>query len=173
MKSLSPLSKTFLFITILLGSLWIGGYLCRLAVFYQLFEEEEFILRPFVNNQNLPGILMVLRAAVVFTLILYQLFILSFLIFIVSSKINLKRNGWLFIIAVLIFLTLPFEIYLMTIDYDIIFKINYSIFNTEEVLNLVIKRFKILSSFPIIELICYFAIIYLMIFQPLKIKTAD
>ncbi|HSR17262.1 MAG TPA: hypothetical protein VLM39_04125, partial [Ignavibacteriaceae bacterium] len=63
MKSLGLLSKTFLFTSILLGSLWIGGYLFRLVVFYQLFEEEEFALRSFINDQNLPGIFMILRSA--------------------------------------------------------------------------------------------------------------
>jgi hypothetical protein len=171
MKSLSPLSKTFLFITILSGSLWIGGYLCRLVVFYQLFKEGEFILEHFVNEGNLSGIFMVLRAAVALTLILYPIFILSFLLFVITSKYNLKENGWLFIITIIIFLTSPFEIYLMTIDYDIVFKINYNVINTEVVLELVIRRFKILSSFSIIELICYFTVIYLMVFQPFKKKT--
>jgi hypothetical protein len=173
MKSLSSLSKTFLFITILLGSLWMGGYLFRLVVFYQLFEEEEFALRSFISDQNLPGIFMILRSAVALTLILFPLFILSYISFLFISKLNLKQNGWLFIITILILITLPFELYLMTIDYDIVFKINYSSFRTDDVLSLVIKRFKVLSSFPIIELICYFTVIYLMIFQPLKIKTAD
>lgn len=173
MKSLGLLSKTFLFTSILLGSLWMGGYLLRLVVFYQLFEAEEFVLRSFLNIENLPGIFMILRSAVAMTLILFPLFILSYISFLFSSKINLKQNGWLFIITILIFITLPFEIYLMTIDYDIVFKINYSNFRTDDVLNLVIKRFKVLSSFPIIELICYFSVIYLMIFQPLKIKKAE
>lgn len=150
-----------------------GGYLLRLVVFYQLFEAEEFVLRSFLNIENLPGIFMILRSAVAMTLILFPLFILSYISFLFSSKINLKQNGWLFIITILIFITLPFEIYLMTIDYDIVFKINYSSFRTDDVLNLVIKRFKVLSSFPIIELICYFSVIYLMIFQPLKIKKAE
>lgn len=173
MKSLGLLSKTFLFTSILLGSLWMGGYLLRLVVFYQLFEAEEFVLRSFLNIENLPGIFMILRSAVAMTLILFPLFILSYISFLFSSKINLKQNGWLFIITILIFITLPFEIYLITIDYDIVFKINYSSFRTDDVLNLVIKRFKVLSSFPIIELICYFSVIYLMIFQPLKIKKAE
>lgn len=150
-----------------------GGYLLRLVVFYQLFEAEEFVLRSFLNIENLPGIFMILRSAVAMTLILFPLFILSYISFLFSSKINLKQNGWLFIITILIFITLPFEIYLITIDYDIVFKINYSSFRTDDVLNLVIKRFKVLSSFPIIELICYFSVIYLMIFQPLKIKKAE
>ncbi|MGE5804587.1 MAG: hypothetical protein ACM34M_02260 [Ignavibacteria bacterium] len=173
MKSLGLLSKTFLFTSILLGSLWMGGYLLRLVVFYQLFKAEEFVLSSFLNIENLPGIFMILRSAVAMTLILFPLFILSYISFLFSSKINLKQNGWLFIITILIFITLPFEIYLMTIDYDIVFKINYSSFRTDDVLNLVIKRFKVLSSFPIIELICYFSVIYLMIFQPLKIKKAE
>ena len=150
-----------------------GGYFFRLVIFYQLFEEKEFALRAFISSQNLPGILMILRAAVALTLILFPLFILFFISFLFSSKLNLKQNGWLFIITMIILITLPFEIYLMTIDYNIVVKINYNSFDTNEVLNLVIKRFKALSSFPLVELMSYFAVIYLMIFQPLKMKTAD
>jgi len=56
----------------------------------------------------------------------------------------------------------------MLIDYKIIMVVLNEGFNPQDVLNLVIKRFTILSSFPIVEILSYFAIIYLFLFQPLS-----
>ena len=44
------------------------------------------------------------------------------------------------------------------------------IINNKEVLELIIKRFKIFSSFPVIEIFCFWAIVFLFLFQPLKVK---
>jgi hypothetical protein len=111
-----------------------------------------------------------LNEGILLEVILYILFIISFLIFLISSKISLKQNGWLFIITLIIFVTLPFEVYLKTIDYKIITYFYKTGFNANQVLNLYIERFKILGSFPIIEVLCYFAIIFFILFQPFKIK---
>jgi hypothetical protein len=69
-------------------------------------------------------------------------------------------------------ITAPFEIYLLTIDYKIATSVFYNPdFDSTYILNLTIERFKVLSSFPIIEVFIYFAIIYLFIFQSLKKKS--
>ena len=93
------------------------------------------------------------------------MFIITFLIFLISSKISLKQNGWLFIITLIVFVTFPFELYLITIDYKILTEVYSAGFNANQVLNLYIERFKVLGSFPIIEVLCYFAVIFLILFQ--------
>ena len=79
----------------------------------------------------------------------------------------MRKNGWLFIITVLIIVTAPFEIYLMTIDYRIFSQILTGVFDSTEIINLTMKRLTVLSSFPLIELLSYCAIIFLALFQPL------
>ena len=170
MKNTNILSKIFLYLCALSGILWVGGYFARLILTYQLFEKTDFILKSFLNNQNLPGIFMVLNAGIILTSVLYIIFIISFIGFLVTSRLSLKENGWLFITAILVLITAPFEIYLMTIDktvIDIVFS-GFQTLNVNDVIALIIKRFKIFGSFPIIELLCYFAIVYLFVFQPLK-----
>ncbi len=171
MYNLSKTSKIFLLLTTLSGSLWMGAYFARLIVFYQLFKPKELILRPIFNEQNLHPVLVELNSLIILTLVLYLVFIITYFIFITISKISLKENGWLFIVTIIIFLTLPFELYLVSFDYRIISSILTGNFNSMEIVQLIIKRFKVLSSFPVIELFCYFSIIYFVLFKPLTKKN--
>ncbi len=161
-----------MFIALLSGVLWLGAYLSRLLLTYQLFEPKDYILKAFVTPENLGGIITTLGAAVSTTMILYIIFIVSFIAFLVSSRISLKKNGWLFIIVLIVFVLLPFEVYLMTIDYSIIDKIYYSAFDPQTVLNLFVKRLKVLSSFSLVEILSYFAAVYFVLFQPLTKRDA-
>jgi len=101
------------------------------------------------------------------TLISYIIFFIFFILFLTTAKLNLRNNGWLFIITLLVLLTFPFEAYLMSIDFKTITLLTGNSINPEELLDLIIKRFKFFNSFPVIEIFCYFAVIFLIIFQPL------
>ncbi len=170
MYNLSKTSKIFLFLTTLSGALWIGAYFTRLIIFYQLFEPKDFIIKPIFNEQNLHALLIDLNSIIVLTTVLYLIFIITYFLFITVSKISLKQNGWLFIVTVIIFLTFPFELYLISIDYKIMTMVLPGNFNSMQIIQLIIKRFEVLSSFPVIELLCYFSIVYFVLFKPLTSK---
>ena len=170
MKSINKFSKLFLYISVVSGVVWLGSYIARLSLTYQLFQDNYYHTESYITSLNLSGILTALNAGIMLEVLVYVLFIISFLIFLISSKISLKQNGWLFIITLIIFITLPFEVYLKTIDYKIITYIYSAGFNANQVLNLYIERFKILGSFPIIEVLCYFSIIFFILFQPFKMR---
>lgn len=172
MQNLNKLSKVFLYLASLSGILWLGGYLSRLLLTYQLFEPKDFILKSYViPDQNLGGILYTMNSSVTFTLVTYIAFLVFFFLFIAFSKISLKKEGWLFIILLIVVITMPFEIYLMTIDYKIATQVFYGGYNPSEILNLYIRRMKVLSSFPLIEIFSFFGIIFMFLFQPLKMKN--
>lgn len=170
MKNLGIVSKILLFLAVLSGALWFGSYFARLTAAYQLFQGNYFNLAGFVTKENLPGIFSSLNSLIVLSGVLYIIFILTYFSFLFSSKISLKQNGWLFIITLLILVTLPFEAYLISIDVKIYTLISANNFNAGEVLNLYINRIKSLGSFPIVELFCYTAVIFFLLFQPLKKK---
>ena len=170
MEKLSKITKIFLFLFIIAEIIWLGSYITRLTLFYQLFEPNDYVLKSQFNDQNLAGIFQTLISAVVINLIFYLIMIISFIFFLFTSKLSLKQNGWLFIATILICLTLPFEIYLLLIDYNMIQLVFKSDFSTSTILTLVIDRFSKLSSFPIVEILAYFAVNYLFLFQPLKQK---
>lgn len=167
MKKISKISGSFLTIAALSCIFWLGSYLLRLIIAYQLFDETITNRRNYINDLNINGILIALNPAVITTFALFVSFLLFYFLFLVTSKINLRKNGWLFIITILIFITAPFEIYLMTIDYRIFSRVASGVFQSSEVVSLIIKRFKSLSSFPVIELLSYCAVIFLALFKPM------
>ena len=167
MTNLNKTSKIFAFLALITCSLWIGAYLSRLFLTYQLFVAEDLSLKSYINSANLAGILTTLLPSVTSTFVLYICFILSFALFLIVSKIKLRNNGWLFIITVIILITLPFEIYLMTLDYSIIFQLNSGIYNTSDIISLFVRRIKVLGSFSLIEIFCYLSFYYFLLFRPL------
>lgn len=167
MKKISKISASFLTIASIACIFWMGSYLLRLFLSYQLFDETVTAYRDYVNEQNIRGILITLNPAVVTPFILFIVFLVFYFLFLFTSGLNLRKNGWLFIITLLILVTAPFEIYLMTIDYRIFSLVNTGEFRNTDVVSLVIKRLKILSSFPLIELLSYCAAVFLAIFKPM------
>ena len=170
MKEQYLLNKIFAFLAVLSGAIWLGSYAERMIISYQLFDIDMNIMH-YVNQQNLSGIIVTIVPAVNTTFILYIFFIIVFTIFLFTSKISLRENGWLFIIAVIIYLTLPFEAYLLTIDYKIISAFSFSdVIDAEYIVSLIKDRFATLSSFPIIIFLSYCSLIYFILFKPLTKK---
>lgn len=166
MKKLNITAKIFLYLAFLSGVLWTGSYMLRMFLTFRLFEETGFVLKQYLTTQNLPIVLTTLYPTFITTFVLYIIFIVTFMLFLVFCKMSLKQNGWLFIITLLLLITFPFETYLMTIDYKIITALSGN-FDPKYIISLIVERFKVFNSFPIIEIISYFTMIYLAVFQPL------
>ncbi len=171
MKKQSFFSKLFASFALVSGSIWIGSYLVKLFLIYQLFEPKDLILKEMFLIDDINTILLSLLPAFLTPFLAYIIMIMSFVLFLLSSKIKLKENGWLFISIVIILITLPFELYLLIIDFKIISMLLQSSFNADSIINLVRDRITALSSFPIIEILSYLSILFLIIFKPLTIKN--
>jgi len=167
MNTLNKISKIFAFLSVITCSLWLGAYLSRLFLSYQLFEAQDLSLKSYVTSGNLAGILITMLPTITTTFVLYICFIFSFMLFIIVSRIKLRNNGWLFIITVIVLITLPFEVYLMTLDYSMIFQLNNGTYNASDIIGLFVKRIKVLGSFPLIEIFCYLSFYYFLLFRPL------
>ncbi|PKL82847.1 MAG: hypothetical protein CVV24_07970 [Ignavibacteriae bacterium HGW-Ignavibacteriae-3] len=172
MEKLSQTARIFLFLTLLSLALFLGSYLTRQTVVYQLFEVNGIDLKTMFNGQNLPAVFSVMVPAIILNLLTYYVFLISFIIFLITSGIKLKYEGWLFAILLIVALTAPFEIYLSTIDFQLIQQIISDPSQVEVILNLVKERVSDLSSFPLIMLISSAVIIFLTVFRPLR-KTYE
>lgn len=153
-------------ISMLSGSIWLGAYLLRMMMSYQLFDIDLNLLPEF-NEINLKGILKILTPAINTTFVMYIVFVLSFSLLFFTSRIKLKEDGWFFIIIVIVYVTLPFEAYLMFIDFKLITLLNFGeIINTNYAVGLIRERFSVLNGFPIIIILSYCSIIYFLVFKP-------
>ncbi|MDT3697108.1 MAG: hypothetical protein ROY99_12050 [Ignavibacterium sp.] len=170
MKELSTLSKVFAVIALASISIWIGAYLTRQFLIYQIFEGPDLIIRSYLNENNLSGVLTALLPSIVVHFTVFIIFIISFFLFIITSKLKLRLNGWLFIILIATIIVIPFEAYLMLIDYKVIVLLVSGSFDTNQVIALLRDRIKDLSSFPIVAILTFISFYYFIVFKPLVKK---
>lgn len=173
MKKSNKFSSIFGFLALASGSIWFGAYIARLLTTYQMFEPTELVLKNYITSNNLPAIIQTIFPLVNLTFFAYIVLIFSFTIFLIFTPLKLKANGWLFIISMIIFLTLPFETVLLMIDYKLIVLFINEQFASEEILKLIIERITLLNSFPIILILSYLSIPFFLFVKPFSIKSKD
>jgi hypothetical protein len=171
MKKENTITKIFAYISFTSGSIWLGAYISRLLTTYQMFEATELKLKSYITDSNISSIFQTTYPLVNLSIFSYLIMIFSFTIFLTLTKIKFKENGWLFIITMIIYITLPFEIILLLIDYKLFIIFMNEQFTSELILQLVTERITMLSSFPIILLLSYLSIPYFLIFKPYTKNT--
>lgn len=172
MKKENTITKIFAYIALSSGSIWLGAYISRLLITYQMFEATELTLKSYITD-NISSIFQTTYPLVNLTIFSYLIMIVSFTIYLVISNLKLRENGWLFIITMIIYITLPFEIVLLLIDYKLFILFINEQFTSELILQLVVDRITRLSSFPIILLLSYLSIPYFIIFKPFTKKSSN
>jgi len=172
MKRLTLTSKILLLLTICFFSVWLGGYIARLIAVYPLFDPIELTVK-LLYVSHLEPVFYTLLPLIILNLISFTCFLITFFLFLFTSKLNLKINGWLFIIFLIIVITAPFEIYLSAIDFKIVKAILNNISDVNPILDMVKERMVKLSSFSLIEVFSYLAVIFLALFQPLTKKNEN
>jgi len=173
MKKNNKLSSLFGYIALTSGSIWFGAYISRLLTTYQMFEETEFALKNYITNVNISAIFQTTFPLVNLTFFSYLVMIISFTFFLIFTKMKMKENGWLLIVSLIIYLTLPFESLLLIIDYQLIILFLNEQFTSEKILTLTIDRMTNLNSFPIILILSYLAIPFFLVFRPLTQNIKD
>lgn len=169
MANKNTIEKIITFLMFIFFSIWFGSYIVRNLLIFQFFEPKNVSLRNELKNFDLSPVYYVIYPVIVTNLVSFLSFFIIFLIFIIITKIKLKENGWLLIIALLIFITAPFEFYLLLKDYQIIMLVVHNfVNNSSQVLYLIKERMTLLNSFSLIEIFAYIFIIALIIFKPLQ-----
>lgn len=173
MKTLSLISKVWLTFALASGALWLGSYTVKLFSFFNLFELDQnnsLILKASLVNVDLKPVMFELVPVLTISLTSYIVFIISGLLFLFISKINLRENGWIFISVIIVLFCLPFEIYLSMKDYELTRLILIGSSDSTGMLEIIKSRMTSLSSFPIVALILHYSIVFLFVFKPLTKK---
>jgi hypothetical protein len=101
----------------------------------------------------------------------YAVTVLAGTAFLFLSPLRLKANGWLLMSAILFILFLPVEAFTMTIDVSIIRQEFFTAAGNDVFRTLFLERVGALAGVPFIAILCYYTIIVLAVFQPLKKPT--
>jgi len=172
MKNKFTLSKILAVLALVSASIWLGSYLSRLFIVYQFFEGPDLILKNYINENNIDGILFSVLPAIIVHFVSFIIMMIATILFYFTTKLSLRFNGWLFIILIAALILLPFEIYLMSIDYNIILALNSRAFDSTQVVTMLRDRITDLSSFSIVAMLTYSSFYYFIVFQPLT-KNVD
>ena len=173
MEKLNKVSKVLFYFTVLFFVIWLGGYISRQLIVYQLFNANDLTLKSVFDAFNLVPTLYVISPILTINMVTFISFLAFFILFLLASKVNLKKEGWLFISLMIVIVTAPFEIYLLTYDYSVIAGVlaeNVDGFRLAAILK---ERIVVLSSFSLVEIFCYFGIIFLYIFRPSTKKNEN
>ncbi len=167
MENYNKVSKIFLFLCTLSFILWSGTYFSKFLLLYQ-FYEPEMTLRSIFNNVDFTPIFYTISSVIGFNIIFYPLFLFSLVLFFITSKLSLKKEGWFFIIFIFTLISAPFEIYSLTYDYKIVNMIFNGNFANDTSLLLIKEKIVSLGSFPFVQFAFIAAISFLAIFKPLR-----
>ncbi len=169
MENTSKISKLVLFLSILSFVIFIGSYIVKLAMMNQFFDAETMGLKSFYTGKDLSLALHALLPVFSISMISFLSFLFFYVMFIVLAKINLKLEGWLFIISIILLITAPLESYLLIkFDWEIIRHLQSENIVVDFVINLLKNRMTVLGPFPLVLLFSYFIIIFLALFKPLR-----
>jgi hypothetical protein len=162
-------SNKLAFTLLLIASVfWLGGINIRALIGNELLNYDQFDFRTSIPPDRENTLFQMISNASILICISYFIVLVSAVWFISTTKLKLKENGWLLMCAVLFFLFVPAEIYTNYLDikFTILFFSNPP--NHDELLEIFGERLGALSGIPVIALFCYYTIIPIAVFKPLR-----
>jgi len=162
-----------LLVVILGGVVWIGALHVRALVGNELLDigtltvnttlppaAEQMLYRLFAGT----GILMISGYAAV---------LIAGAVFLAHSPYRLRQHGWLMMSAILLYLFVPVEVYAMILDVRMIL-VEFSGGADPAVLRELFQaRVGALAGAPFVALLCYYTIVVLAVFQPLRLNRTS
>ena len=171
--SQSKSNKIALTILLIASVFWLGGINIRALIGNELLNYDQFDFRTSIPPDRENTLFQMLSNASIVVVISYFVVLISAIWFIFTTKLKLKENGWILMCSILFFVFVPAEIYtgFLDIQFALLFLSNPP--NHDELLKIFGQRLGALSGVPVIALFCYYSIIPIAVFKPLKKKTTD
>jgi hypothetical protein len=167
-RSHVTLWRVALFVLIVGAVIWLGTWVARASIGNDLlvpgtmqFDEQT----PPVAERHLyrvlagSGILMVGG---------YVLVLISSVVFLRTSPYRLRENGWLMMSALLLYVFVPVEVYVMSLDVRMIYLEFFAGADPAAFRELFLARVGALAGAPFVAMLCYCTIIALAVFQPFR-----
>ncbi|MCX6138208.1 MAG: hypothetical protein NTV54_12010 [Ignavibacteriales bacterium] len=162
------LAKYSLLVLCIAAIVWLGAVNVRAIIGFELLHTGtlEFIttLDPPVERE----IMHLVSYASLAVDAGYAVSFLSAIVFLWSSPLVVKREGWLLMSAMLFFGFAPVEFYAVYLDLKFAWIELFSGPDAETLRALFLKRLTALAGAPMVALLCYYTIIPLTIWQPMK-----
>ena len=168
---LNKKAKIFLFLLIVSAIFWLGAINVRFFIGNQLLNYDEFNFRTSIPPDEENQIFKMISDSSLLIMLSYPVVLISAVLFLRFCKISFRENPWLLMCAILFFVFVPVEIYTSYIDLKFILLFNQRPANHDQLLKYFGERIGFLRGVPWIAVMCYYSIIWLSVFRPMKKST--
>jgi len=168
LQTQSRSNKIALTLLVISAIFWLGGINIRTLIGNELLDYDQFAFRTSIPPDRENTLFQMLTNASLVVVISYVIVLASAIWFMVTTKLRVKDNGWLLMSAILFFMFVPVEIYTSYVDVQFMLLFRAGPPNHDGLLKLFGERLGALSGVPVIAVLCYYTIIPIVIFKPLR-----
>lgn len=164
----SPTWRIALLVLIISSIIWLGGANIRALIGNQMLKFGTLEFDDFIAPEAEREIFRLLSLSALVIIGAYFMTLISSVVFLVSSPFRVKEHGWLLMSAILFYMFVPVEAFLIFLDGKMIY---LEFFTTEDnavFRELFLARLGALSGVPLIATLCYYTILVVAVFQPMK-----
>ncbi len=165
-------TKIALTLLVISAIFWLGGINIRTLIGNELLDYDQFDFRTSLPPDRENTLFQMISNASLVVVIGYVLVLISAIWFIATTKLKMKENGWLLMSAILFFMFVPVEIYTNYLDVRFMILYHQGPPNHDELLKLFGERIGAFRGVPVIAMLCYYTIIPIAVFRPLRKQKA-
>jgi hypothetical protein len=161
--------SNFIILVIAVGAIfWLGALNIRALVGNELFETDVLQWKNNLSPDFYSAYFRIIAMSSILTLISYTMVLMFTIIYLVYVKPDLKANGWLMASLIFFFLFMPVEVYTSYYDFRFVYEYFFASADYYYLKELLTKRITALSGLPVIAIFCYYTIVGLIIWKPMK-----
>jgi hypothetical protein len=164
-------NKTALTLLAIAAIFWLGAINIRALIGNELLIYDQFQFRTSIPPDRENTLFQLISNASLVVIISYAVVLISAVWFAATTNLKIKENGWLLMCYILFFIFVPVEVYTYIVDIKFMLLFRSNPPNHDELLRLFGQRLGALSGVPVIALLCYYSIIPIIIFKPLRKKS--
>jgi hypothetical protein len=145
---------------------WLGGVNIRALIGNDMLKTGTLQFEEYLAPEAEREIFRLISFTSVLIMISYAAVLVSGTVFLVTSPLRLKENGWLMMSALLFYAFVPVELFTMSIDARMAYMEFFTTAGNDIFRELFVARLGALAGAPAIALLCYYTIIAFAIFRP-------
>ena len=162
-------AKISLFFLSLAAICWLGGLNVRALIGFDLLQVGTLDFKPNIHPYVERAVFSLIAQSSIVVTYAYIIVWVSGIVFLRTTSLRLKEQGWLMMSAILFYLFTPVEVYTMVLDVKMWHLDFIGSNDLVEFRKLFIHRLGALAGVPMIALLCYYSIIVLAIFRPMRL----
>src|ERR1041384_7949786 len=161
-------ARISLAVLLIAGCIWLGGVNIRAVIGFDLLQTGTLDFKPNIHPYVERTVFALISQASVVIDVAYVIVWIAGLVYLRTTSLRIRENGWLMMSAILFYLFTPVEIYTMVLDGKMWYLDHIGSNDLVEFRKIFIHRLAALAGVPMIALLSYYPIIVLSVFQVLR-----